>query len=122
MLTCDNIVELDWERLEKDYEESGSPACMLVPVRPVEGLEGDFIVRDGSIVRAVGRDLASDIYCSGIQILNPKKVSRMTEDHGSFYDVWDQLIEREELHVSEIYPDTWIAIDTWEQLKKANEE
>ena len=47
--------------------------------QPVEGLEGDFIVRDGPIVRAVGRELASDIYCSGIQILNPKKVSSMTE-------------------------------------------
>jgi len=21
-----------------------------------------------------------------------------------------------------VYPDTWIAIDTWEQLKKSNEE
>jgi len=121
VLTCDNIVDLDWERLEKDYEASGSPACMLVPVQPVEGLEGDFIVRDGSIVKGVGRELDSDIYCSGIQILNPKKVSSMTEDRGSFYDIWSQLIEREELHVSEVYPDTWIAIDTWEQLKKANE-
>ena len=122
VLTCDNIVDLDWERLEKDYEASGSPAGMLVPVQPVPGLEGDFIVHDGPIVRAVGRELDSDIYCSGIQILNPRKVSSMTEDRGNFYDIWDQLIEREELHVSEVYPDTWIAIDTWEQLKKANEE
>ena len=120
VLTCDNIVELDWERLEQDYEASGSPACMLVPVEPVEGLGGDFIVRDGPIVTAVGRELDSDIYCSGIQILNPKKVSSMTEDRGSFYDIWDQLIEREELHVSDVYPDTWIAIDTFEQLKEAN--
>ncbi len=121
VLTCDNIVDLDWERLEKDYEASGSPAGMLVPVQPVPGLEGDFIVHDGPIVTAVGRELDSDIYCSGIQILNPKKVSSMTEDRGSFYDIWDQLIEREELHVSEVYPDTWIAIDTFEQLKEANE-
>lgn len=102
VLTCDNIVDLDWERLEKDYEASGSPACMLVPVQPVEGLEGDFIVHDGPIVTAVGRELDSNIYCSGIQILNPKKVSSMTEDRGSFYDIWSQLIEREELHVSEV--------------------
>lgn len=122
VLTCDNIVELDWARLERDYKASGSPACMLVPVRPVKGLEGDFIVRDGSIVKAVGRKLTSDIYCSGIQILNPHKVSSLTEDRGSFYEIWDQLIESGELHVSDVYPDKWIAVDTWEQLKKVNEE
>jgi len=122
VLTCDNIVDLDWGRLEESYVRAGSPACMLVPVQPVEGLEGDFIVRKGSFVQAVGRDLVSDIYCSGIQILNPRKVTSLTEDRGSFYEVWDQLIEHHQLHVSDVYPDKWIAIDTWEQLKRANEE
>ena len=75
VLTCDNIVELDWERLEQDYRASGSPACMLVPVQPVEGLEGDFIVRDGPIVRSVGRELESDIYCSGIETWNSDNTS-----------------------------------------------
>jgi N-acetyl-alpha-D-muramate 1-phosphate uridylyltransferase len=120
VLTCDNIVDLDFERLEKDYVASGSPACMLVPVQPVAELEGDFILRDGSTVTAVGRDLDSDIYCSGIQILNPKKVTELTEDRGSFYDIWEQLILEGELHVSSVYPDRWIAVDTWEQLKQAN--
>ena len=45
VLTCDNVVDLDFELLEKDYLESGSPACMVVPVKPVEGLEGDYIIK-----------------------------------------------------------------------------
>ena len=120
VLTCDNIVDLNFDTLGQDYVDSGSPAGMLIPVRPVVGLDGDFIVRDGSRVQAVGRQLDSDIYCSGIQILNPKRICDLTEGGGTFYDIWDQLIAVDQLRVSSVYPDQWIAVDTWEQLKQAN--
>ena len=122
VLTCDNIVELNFSRLEHDYNDLGCPACMLVPVRPVEGLEGDYIFREGSVVSEVNRERESDIYCSGIQILNPATVSSLTENEGDFSGIWSRLIELGQLHVSSVYPDAWIAIDTWEQLAKANLE
>ena len=120
VLTCDNIVELDLVRLERDYEATGSPACVVVPVKPVEGLDGDYIFREGTAVTRLSRLEPSDIYCSGIQILNPAKVSAMTKNEGTFHDVWKRLIELGELHVSSVYPDQWIGIDTWEQLRDAN--
>ena len=43
VLTCDNINELDFLRLYEDYAAKGSPACMVVPVVPVQGLAGDYI-------------------------------------------------------------------------------
>ncbi|MFT7579888.1 MAG: NDP-sugar pyrophosphorylase family protein, partial [Myxococcota bacterium] len=43
VLTSDNIVSLDFGLLEASYRDAGSPPCMLVPVRPVPGLDGDFI-------------------------------------------------------------------------------
>ncbi|MCL4752360.1 MAG: NTP transferase domain-containing protein [Myxococcales bacterium] len=120
VLTCDNIVELDFDLLEQNYRDLGSPACMLVPVRPVPGLEGDFIFRDGSVVTKLDRHEPSDIYCSGIQLLNPKRVADLTRGDGDFYSVWGQLIAERELRVSSVYPKKWIAVDTWQQLVELN--
>jgi NDP-sugar pyrophosphorylase family protein len=120
VLTCDNVVELDFERLEQDYAELGAPACALVPVRPVPGLDGDYIFHEGRRVTMLDRHTPSEIYCSGIQILNPKKVADLTREGGDFYAVWRQLIDRGQLMVSNVYPEKWCAVDTWQQLVALN--
>lgn len=120
VLTCDNIVELDFDLLEQNYLDLGSPPCMLVPVSPVAGLEGDFIFRNGPVVTKLDRREPSDIYCSGIQILNPKRVAELTPGDGDFYTVWQALIAQGALMVSSVYPKRWIAVDTWQQLVELN--
>ena len=120
VLTCDNIVELDFDRLESDFEALGSPPCMLVPVRPVPGLEGDYIFHESQVVTEVNRHRAADIYCSGIQVLNPRRVNELTRDQGDFYSVWSQLIAQRMLTVSSVYPKTWISVDTLDQLNLLN--
>lgn len=120
VLTCDNVVDLDFDLLEHSYFAAGAPPCMLIPVRPVPGLEGDFIFHDGGVVTALDRHTPSDIYCSGIQILNPRRVNALTHDGGDFYNVWGQLIAQRQLIVSEVYPKTWISVDTVEQLTSLN--
>lgn len=122
LLTCDNVVSLNFDLLERNYFSLGAPACMLVPVRPVPGLEGDFIFREGSRVTGLDRHTPSDIYCSGVQIINPAKVFALTEPCEDFYGVWSQLIQGGQLAVSDIYPDRWITIDTFEQLRKFSEQ
>lgn len=122
VLTCDNITELDFERLENSYFNLGEPACMLVPVKPVKGLEGDFIFRTGHTVTALDRNRPNDIYCSGIQIIHPAKVNRLVSNEGDFYHVWNSLIAVEQLMVSDIYPKKWTSIDTFEQLARAAED
>lgn len=117
VLTCDNIIDLDFDLLTHDYYETGTPACMLVPVRPVEGLEGDFIHHENRKVTRVQREEPTDIYCSGIQILTPKRVADATTDVTNFYDIWNQLIAQDQLFISSIYPKKWFAVDTMEQLK-----
>lgn len=121
VLTCDNVVELDFDLLEQNYRHLGAPACMLVPVRPVNGLEGDYIFHDGQCVTALDRHRPADIYCSGIQILNPRRINELTHDQGDFYSVWRQLIEKKQLMVSSVYPKGWISVDTWQQLVALNE-
>lgn len=121
VLTCDNVVELDFDLLEQNYRQIGEPACMLVPVLPVPGLEGDYIFHEGHRVTALDRSMPAEMYCSGIQILNPRRVNELTSDEGDFYAVWRQLIEREQLMVSSVYPKKWISVDTWQQLVALNE-
>ncbi len=121
VLTCDNIVELNYEQLENDYYHLNQPACMVVPVKPIEGLHGDFIFHDNNKVTALTREKQSDIYCSGIQILNPAKINSLMEPCDNFYNLWQALINKGELYCSNIYPDKWLAVDTMEQLEMANQ-
>lgn len=120
VLTCDNVVDLDFDLIEADYEKLNRPACMLVPVKPVEGLDGDFIFHESGFVTELSRTEPTEIYCSGIQILNPKKINELTTEGESFYAVWQQLIEKRQLMISSVYPKRWFAVDTIEQLAALN--
>jgi NDP-sugar pyrophosphorylase family protein len=121
VLTCDNVVDLDLALLEENYTAIDAPPCMLVPVRPVTGLDGDYVFYENHLVTAISRDRRSDIYCSGIQILNPARINQLTNEGQSFYDVWAQLIEQKQLFVSSVYPKRWFAVDTIEQLTTLNQ-
>lgn len=120
VLTCDNVVELDFDRLEHDYRSAGSPPCMLVPVEPIAGLEGDYIFHDRGVVTRLDRHAAAPIYASGIQVLNPRAVAAATDGVTDFNRVWDQLIAERLLFVSSVYPKQWISIDTVGQLEALN--
>ena len=120
VLTCDNIVELNFELIENEYARLGRPAIMLVPVKPVDGLDGDFITQDNCVVRSIDRNNVTDIYCSGIQVINPAKVNQLASNTEDFYDVWSQLIKLEEVKCSTVYPDQWFTVDTIAQLETVN--
>lgn len=120
VLTCDNVVDLDFELLQENYLSLNSPPCMLVPVLPVPGLEGDYVVQENHIVREISRQKSTEIYCSGIQVLNPYRLNQITREGDSFYEVWQQLIDQQQLFVSSVYPKKWYAVDTVEQLTTLN--
>ena len=120
LLTCDNVIDLDFQKLEKDYFKLGSPACMVVPVKPIDGLEGDFIFEENNIIYDLNRNKAGEKYCSGIQVLNPKKINSIIKPCDDFYDVWKQLINSKQLYCSDIYPENWFTVDTIAQLEEIN--
>jgi len=120
VLTCDNVIELDFDLMEKDYVAAGKPACMVIPVKPIEGLDGDFIFHENQCITELSRTKTSEMYCSGIQILNPKKINELTQPADNFYNVWMQLIELKQLYCSNIYPKQWYAVDTVNQLEAIN--
>jgi NDP-sugar pyrophosphorylase family protein len=121
VLTTDNITELDLEFLTSEYYRLGAPACMLVPVPPIPGIEGDYIEHNDGLVLSLGRQIPMDIYCSGIQVLNPAQVSSLASAGQDFYTVWNSLILVGQLKVSAIYPKVWYSIDTLEQLAAISE-
>ncbi len=116
VLTCDNAIELDFDLLTKEYFSKGCPPCMVVPVKPLPGLEGDYIVHEENIVKKLSRYDVTDMYCSGIQIIHPKKVNAQVEKADNFYQVWNALIEKGSLYCSNLYPSKWYAVDTIQQL------
>jgi NDP-sugar pyrophosphorylase family protein len=120
VLTCDNVVELDFDELDNEYYRWNQPACLLVPVRPVPGLEGDYIFQEGNVVTKIDRHLPSDRYCSGIQIVNPCKINHLTRETEDFYGVWEQLIAQKQVFSSDIYPKRWFTVDTFDQLCELN--
>jgi NDP-sugar pyrophosphorylase family protein len=120
VLTADNIAEMDFDELYAEYVALGQPICMLVPVKPVAGLEGDYIHHRDQIVYEVDRLKPADTYCSGIQVLNPKRIVQTVCEGESFYDVWRGLMALEALKASRKSPSKWFTIDTIEQLTAAN--
>jgi len=117
VLTCDNITNIDFNLIEKDYIKKGKPECFLIPVCPVKRLEGDFIHRRKNIVTKLSRTITSDIYCSGIQIINPYKINKIVKKTEDFNEVWKKLISKKKLVVSDIVPNQWFTIDSIKQLK-----
>ena len=120
VLTCDNVIDLDFGLLSKDYYNLGEPACMIVPVKPVHGLDGDYIFHKENKVVELSRTKQSDIYCSGIQVINPYKVNSTTESTEDFYNLWSQLILKNNLLCSNVYPEKWFTVDTMQQLTQLN--
>jgi NDP-sugar pyrophosphorylase family protein len=122
VLTSDNVTDLNIETLLGEYIRLGSPACMVVPVLPVDGLIGDFIHHEHNRVVKLDRNDPAQSYCSGIQLLNPAKINELMVPVEDFGEVWNSLIELGQLYSSSIYPDKWFTIDTIDQLTHMNNQ
>jgi NDP-sugar pyrophosphorylase family protein len=118
VLTCDNVVNLDISLLLENYILFGEPPCMVVPVKPIPGLEGDYIFHSLNKVYKLSRDEISDSYCSGVQIINPYMINKYFKPVEDFNELWNQLIVKDQLYCSEIYPQKWFSFDSIDHLDK----
>ena len=76
-----------------------------------------------NIVLKLSRKEKSDIYCSGIQVVNPYKINKIVNKTEDFKFVWKKLISKKKLIVSDVKPKKWFTIDSVKQLtifKKKN--
>ena len=118
VLTCDNITNIDFKKIEKDYLKKNSPPCMLIPVNPIKDLDGDYIFHKNNIVHNLSRNKISNIYCSGIQILNPFIINKIIKPCEDINLLWKNLIKKKRLLVSDQMPKKWFTVDNIKQFKR----
>lgn len=118
VLTCDNVTNIDFKKIEKDYYKKGQPICMIIPTKPIKGLAGDYIFRKKNIIQGLSRKVKSDIYCTGIQVLNPKKINDKIKSTDDFNILWKRLIKIKQLYVSDVMPKKWYTVDNVDNYKK----
>ena len=118
VLTCDNITNIDFKKIEKDYLKKNNPPCMLIPVNPIKDLDGDYIFHKNNIVHNLSRNKISNIYCSGIQILNPFVINKIIKPCEDFNLLWKNLIKKKKLLVSNQMPKKWFTVDNIKQFKR----
>ena len=117
VLTCDNVTKINFKKIEEDYNKKGRPLCMIIPTYPVKGLSGDYIFRKKNVITALSRKRKTDIYCTGIQVLNPKKINDKIKPTSDFNMLWKRLIKIRQLYVSDIKPKRWFTVDNIENYK-----
>ena len=120
VLTCDNIFSISYEKIYQEYHSLKKPACMLVPVKPIQNMDGDYITYKNNLITNISREKTTDLYCSGIQILNPNKINKLTKPKNTFIEVWKQLIKKNELKKTNYVLKKWYAVDNLLQLKTIN--
>jgi NDP-sugar pyrophosphorylase family protein len=116
--TCDNVCNINIDEIIMDYKEKGEPANMIIPVEPINNIQGDYIFHNNNLIYELNRSKKNNIYCSGIQVLNPYKINEITENVNSFDDMWKQLVLKRELYCSSVMLDNWISFDEIEHLKQ----
>ena len=68
-------------------------------------------------ILAVGVGKKSEMYCTGIQVLNPKKINDKIKPADDFNLLWRRLIKKKQLYVSDIKPKRWFTVDNIENYK-----
>lgn len=122
VMTCDNITNLNYNLLSKNYLKYNSPPIMLIGVDPIEGIEGDFIFSDKkNTITKLSRKRKSLIYSSGIQVINPYKINKIIKRPvNDFNKLWNKLIKKKQIILSDVKPINWFSVDNLENLVKIN--
>ena len=76
-----------------------------------------LFLKKKNLVTALSRTKKSEIYCTGIQIINPKKINQKIRISNDFKTLWKRLIKIKELYVSNIFPKKWYSVDNVENYK-----
>jgi len=118
VLTCDNVTEINFKEIEKDYNRLKRPLCMIIPTKPVTGLEGDYIFQGrNNIIKKLSRTKKTDIYCTGIQVLDIKNINKKVKKTDDFNILWKELIKINQLRVSNVMPKKWFTVDNFNNYK-----
>ena len=118
VLTCDNITKINFNIIFEEFKKYNK-ACMIIPVKPIKGLCGDYIFSHKNFVTKLSRNEIAPVYASGIQVLNPFKINKIIKHkENNFNNVWKILIKKKELVLSKYKPRNWYTIDSLKNLEQ----
>ena len=114
VITCDNVLDININELVKEYYENDEKS-LLVGVKG-SNKNADKVIISKNNIKDIGKSLSSRFFLSGLQILNISEIQEAGEQFNNFNDVWNYLIGKERLILSQLTPKSWFAIDTPEEL------
>lgn len=116
VLTCDNIVDTNFNNFLDEFKNQNYEYCMLVPAKPNKSIKGDYIVHNSKKqILSITREHKTKLYASGIQVLNPFKLNKIGKKK-NFYELWSSLIKKQQLYLSHEILKNWYSIDTVDNL------
>ena len=110
-MPCDIIVDIDLKKVYSKFLKMHSPMHSLIPANVKKGISGDYITSLKGLVTKLDRKQNTGIYASGIQIINPHRVNKLTKAEDNFNNVWKQLISLKQLYLLDVKPSAWQAYD-----------
>ena len=110
-MPCDIIVNIDFKKVYTNFLKLHYPVCALIPVDVKEGIDGDYITASNNIITTLDRKKNTEMYASGIQIITPERLNKITKATDNFNNVWKQLISLNQLYTINVKPISWHAYD-----------
>lgn len=125
VLPCDIITTIDTDFIYEEYVRLHQPLTMLVPTVNHAGYEGDYICSVDYKVQKLDRARVTETFCTGIQVLNPKRINQALADGqevgSDFRLLWQRMMDVGGLYHSRPYPHPWFTINNVKELKQYEE-
>lgn len=125
ILPCDIITTIDTDFIYEEYVRLHQPLTMLVPTINHVGYKGDYIYSKGFKVQKLDRKNRTENFCTGIQVLNPKKINlALAGRQGVEFDfrfLWQHMMSMGMLYHSRPYPYYWHTINNVKELNQYEE-
>ena len=80
LTTCDSIIDLDMSFLNKEIKKNKNSPCIIVAIKSDSKFKGDYIVSKKFKVLKISRKKQTNLFASGIQLINPYKVKKLTKN------------------------------------------
>ena len=120
LTTCDSIIDLDMSFLNKQLKKNKNFPCIILAIKADLKFKGDYIISNKFRVLEISRKKKTNFFASGIQLINPYKVKKLTKNLkiNNFNELWKVLIKKKKLRHTKIYNKKWSSFDTINQIKK----
>jgi NDP-sugar pyrophosphorylase family protein len=114
VITCDNVLDININKLIEEYYENNEKS-ILVGVKG-SSENADKVIFSKNNIEEISKNISSKFFLSGLQVLNISELQEAEEQFNNFNDVWSYLISKKRLILSQLTPKSWFAIDTPDDL------